>query len=393
MTMRRTTYAVVDVESTVYKKGHPYAARNKCCAIGVRIGGVNYCFDIEHGNGPYADKIARIRELIHSVDVIVLFNGKFDLGWLARYGIFLNSSQRIFDCQLAEFLLTHQQSTFPSLDDCSFKYLGRRKLDVVRRDYWDRGLDTTDVPWPILEEYLQSDLELTDELYQRLQALVESAGLEPLLRLHFQDLRVLSEMEFNGIRLDWAALEQQGKRTEAELKDVVEEIKTYVPHDARQFFNTGSTDHVSLLLYGGTLDTRVPVPYHHTYKSGRKAGTTEIRNRWEDIRIEFPRLVDPLPDTQLVKDGFFGTGANVLRELPRPKQLIKLLLKEAELSKLLTTYYHGFAAKREEMDWQDGCIHSQLNQCVVITGRLSSSNPNQQNMPEDMHEFIISRYA
>jgi DNA polymerase-1 len=104
-------------------------------------------------------------------------------------------------------------------------------------------------------------------------------------------------------------------------------------------------------------------------------------------------LVNPIEKTELAKDGFWSTGADVLKELSGgPKKLIDLLLKQAGVSKLLTTYYHGFPAIREKMDWGDGVLHGQFNQCNVVTGRLSSSRPNQQNMPKDMDEFIESRF-
>ena len=393
-------YAVLDVESTIYQKGHPFAERNKLCLVGIRVDGVNHIFDIEYSDEPYGEKLVLIQELLDSIDLVVGFNSKFDLNWLSRYGIFLANHVRVFDCQLAEFILNHQSTPFPSLDDCCAKYGLGGKLDVVNRDYWSVGIDTPQVPMEILGPYLEKDLELTDALYLQYKERLSTVDRRwtPLISLQCQDLRVLQEMESNGIFLDWANMAAAGSAIEKELDEINKAIISYAPEDSRGVFNTGSNDHVSLLLYGGTLVTKQASPYLHEYKSGPKAGTSEIRNKWADISIQFPRLVDPLPKSALAKRGpngeeiFWSTGADVLKELSGPKKLLKLLLKQAELAKLLTTYYQGLVKKAEKMDWKDGFLHGQFNQCQVVTGRLSSSNPNLQNLPEVMNEFIQSRY-
>lgn len=385
------TYAVLDVETSIYQQGHPFSARNKLCLVGIRLNNANHIFDIEYTDMPYGKSLGELSTIISKCSDIVGFNLKFDLNWLARYGIILPDHVRVFDCQLAEFILSNQSTPFPSLDDCCIKYGLARKLDVVSTEYWDRGIDTTEVPREILVPYLQQDLEITDVLYPSQLRLLDD-NQKRLIVLHNSDLRILQEMEFNGIQLNWSAMEQRAKETEKELNVINQKILEFVPGEGREFFNTSSNDHISLLLYGGRWQGKAPRPYLHTYQSGSKAGTSETRNKWEDIHCEFRRLVAPLPNTELAKDGFWSTGADVLRELGQPKALITLLLKQAELSKLLDTYYHGFRAVRDKMDWQDGCIHSQLNQCVARTGRLSSSRPNQQNMPEAMNKFIVSRF-
>ena len=258
------------------------------------------------------------------------------------------------------------------------------------REYWSAGIDTPDIPLEEISAYLREDLRLTDALYQTLLPL--AASKDALCRLHMQDLRVLQEMEFNGICLDWASMDATRKQVEEELDEVTTSILEYVPEGFKTHFNTSSNDHVSLLLYGGELTTKVATPYLHTYKGGTKSGHSETRNRWSDLYIRFPQLVSPLEGTALAKPGFWSTGADILKQLPKPKALLSLLLKQAELSKLLDTYLVGFPKKAKEMDWQDGLIHSTLNQCVAITGRLSSSKPNQQNLPEIMNEFITTRF-
>jgi DNA polymerase I len=391
-------YAILDTESTIYQKGHPFSDRNKLCLVGIRVGTTNYIYNIEFASLPYGQELERLRSLINTVDLVVGFNLKHDLNWLARYGVRLPNHVRVFDCQLAEFILSHQSTPFPSLDGCCAKYGLAGKSNVVADEYWSKGIDTTEVPLEILQPYLENDLEITDALYNRLSSLLPEGNFRSLINLHMQDLRVLQEMEFNGIQLNWAAMEQAANKTEAELNDINRQILQFVPEEARGWFNTGSNDHISALLYGGTIVGKQSTPYEHTFKTGERAGTVVTRNRWDIFSCTFPRLVDPLEGTALAKrdaegnEAFWSTGADILRELREPAALIRLLLKQAELAKLLTTYYHGFPATAAKMDWQDGKLHSNLNQCVVVTGRLSSSRPNQQNMPKDMNEFLQSRF-
>jgi ribonuclease D len=100
------TYAVIDVESTIFQKGNPFSDCNRLCLIGVRINGINSIIEVEYDQTqPYAEGLNLTRNLIDSVDTVVLFNAKFDLNWLARYGIILPQHIRVFDCQLVEFVL------------------------------------------------------------------------------------------------------------------------------------------------------------------------------------------------------------------------------------------------------------------------------------------------
>src|SRR3990167_136189 len=168
MAQSLSTYAVIDIESTIFAKGNPFSYRNKLCLAGVRTNALNEIIQVEYDSTlPYAEAITRLKYLVGSVDTLVLFNAKFDLNWLARYGITVPYSVRIFDCQLAEFILGDQRPAYPSLDYCLAKYNLGAKLDIVERDYWSRGIDTPEVPLEILTEYLNEDLRLTDELYQR----------------------------------------------------------------------------------------------------------------------------------------------------------------------------------------------------------------------------------
>ena len=135
------------------------------------------------------------------------------------------------------------------------------------------------------------------------------------------------------------------------------------------------------------------IPYAHTYLSGPKVGTTETRHRWETVTQSFPRLYEPIKGSELKKPGFWSTDEATLKTLKGNKDLIKLLLKRAEMEKWLGTYLKGIPKKHREMDWPGDIVHGTFNQCGVITGRLSSSKPNLQNLDPRINEYIITRFA
>jgi DNA polymerase I-like protein with 3'-5' exonuclease and polymerase domains len=395
-------YAIVDTECSTYAKGNCYAERNKLCLVGLRVcdtdgsgerSSKNYIWKIEYDEAPYAEALGAISALLATLDTCVVFNGKFDLGWLARYGVDLPDHCRIFDCQLAEFILSYQQTPFPSLDGCLAKYGLGSKLHTVEHEYWALGIDTPEIPYDILEAYLLTDLEKTDALYQALLPLCEHQ--RPLINLHMQDLRVLQEMEQHGLFFSWAAMEQEAVKVQERLDAINHTILSFVPEDFRSHFNSASGDHLSTLLYGGSVSVHIGTPYQHTYKSGAQSGETATRYRWETRRFELSRLVTPPESSELKKEGFFSVDEETLRTIhssKETKELIAALLSRSELEKLLGTYYHGIVSTAQKYDWQDGYVHGTLNQCRVVTGRLSAEKPNQQNFPPELGQFIISRY-
>jgi DNA polymerase-1 len=262
------------------------------------------------------------------------------------------------------------------------------KLDIVASEYWKNGIDTPNVPKDILEEYLVGDLVLTEQVYQKqLEDLAKaSPQMIRLISLHNQDLMVLQEMEFNGILFDEERCNELGKELEEQISKLDSILYEYHNLDD---FNPNSTEHISALLYGGVIKVRRREAIGY-YKSGPRAG--QVKEKWVDKEIEFPRLATPLKNTELENDGFFSIEDAVLKGSKRTKELIELILARATLEKRLTAYYVGLPKLREEMKWKHGRLHGQLNQCVARTGRLSSSKPNLQNFDGEIKELFRSRY-
>jgi len=379
-------HLTLDVETTIQNKGNPFSRLNKLCLIGLHKNGI---YDIEYTEHPYRDDLDRVQSVINDHDMLVGFNIKFDLHWIRKYGIDF-SEKRIWDCQLVHFMLTGQSKPYPSLNQVCEHYGLETKLDVVKEEYWKNDIDTNEIPRDILEEYLLKDLELTEQVYlKQLDDLEANPHLKRLISLHNQDLLVLEEMEFNGVLYDQDKSEILGNELEEQIAKLDKRLHVFHNFD---MFNPSSVDHVSALLYGGTIKFRVQEP-DGVYKSGQKQG--QVRLRWRDKELELPRLVKPLKGSELEKEGLYSTDEQTLRSLGGSKkasEVIKLILTRAVLEKRMTAYYKGLVNLINEQNWERGHIYGQLNQCVARTGRLSSSKPNLQNFDSEIKGLLLSRY-
>lgn len=379
-------HLTLDVETTIQNKGNPFSRLNKLCLIGLYNNGI---YDIEYTEHPYRDDLDRVQSVINDYDMLVGFNIKFDLHWIRKYGIDFQD-KRIWDCQLVHFILTGQSKPYPSLNQVCEHYGLETKLDVVKEEYWKNGIDTNEIPRDILDEYLLKDLELTEQVYlKQLEDVKANSHLTKLISLHNQDLLVLEEMEFNGVLYDQDRSEILGNELEEQIAKLDKRLYAY--HNFDQF-NPNSVDHVSALIYGGTINYRVQEP-DGVYKSGQKQG--QVRLRWRDKQLELPRLVKPLKGSELEKEGLYSTDEQTLRSLGGSKkasEVIKLILTRAVLEKRMTAYYKGLVKLIEDQNWDRGHIYGQLNQCVARTGRLSSSKPNLQNFDTEIKGLLLSRY-
>lgn len=380
----------LDVETTISNKGNPFDETNKLCYVGL-LGSTPRTISIEYGDEPYRHKLDEIQKEIDESEILVGFNIKFDLHWLRKYGINF-VGKRVWDCQLVHFILTGQQYPYPSLNGVSAYYDLGSKLDVVATEYWGNKIDTPNIPKDILEEYLIGDLQLTQKVYEKQmeEFAVSTKPMQRLISLHNQDLIILQEMEFNGLLFD----ENSSNRLAKELVDQIEIIdKILFEYHELVEFNPNSTEHVSSLLYGGTIKVKRREVIG-VFKTGTRMG--QQKERWVEHEITFPRLINPIKGSELAKEGFFSTDDQTLKSLKTRskygKDLVEVLVTRATLEKRLSTYYKGLVDLRKEMNWHEGRLHGQLNQCVARTGRLSSSKPNLQNFDGEIKTLFGSRY-
>lgn len=409
--MKLRNIATFDCETTILNEGSPFTQSNKLCLLGIKDIHGYTTYDIEYSGKPYGSALKEIKQRLEAADLVVGFNLKFDLHWITRYvpDILIRS---VFDCQLAEFLLSSQREVFPSLDGTCNRYGLGSKHDVVKLEYWNNGIDTPLVPPDILEPYLKQDVELTEKLFNTQKDLLQG-NMRKLFWLQCQDLLILQEMEKNGLLFDKGRAAELGKECQERLGEIDVLLRQLAGTES---INFNSDDQLSCLLYGGFI----PCRYREVYTRELKSGEVVQRERWSVKYEELPRLVKPLPRTEgaaskgkdedvlqlenMVRaeagkapiQRLYSVAEPVLRRLrptKRGKKIIDLLLERAKVAKLDSTYYTGLIKKMDEHGWEDGYIHGKFNQVVARTGRLSSSDPNLQNIAGDMKVLFKSRYA
>ena len=403
---------VLDCETTIRNKGSVYTKNNKLCLVGTLDDAGYSVYDVEFDESPYGDSLKVLRSRIENATLLIGFNLKFDLSWIRRYVPDIRFPN-IFDCQLAEFILGDQTEPYPSLDStCERRLLGR-KLDIVEREYWSLGIDTPDIPREVLEPYLEQDVRLTYDLFKaQCLDLNRDKKKKRLFWLQCQDLMILQEMEWNGLRYDYAKAATLGAECQAGIQEIDAELYKLA---GTTDIDLGSSDHLSCLLYGGTIQ----VKYREEYERILKDGTVRQRSRWSSKPYSFVQQVKPLPDTEVKPTSemddrslteenrkrqelglnpfvrHWSVAEPVLRRSHakgKAKKIIDLILRRAYLGKLDSTYYTGLIEKRSEYGWSGDELHGNFNQCVARTGRLSSSEPNLQNFSGEIKELFYSRY-
>lgn len=386
---------VFDFEATGAQsnKAHPFDPRNKACNLGMRNidTGETKIWKLEYDEQPYGDNLREIQDWLAKTTTLIGFNTKYDLHWLYRYSLGY-SHCRIFDCQVAYYILTAQQHQYPSLDQVAEHYGLEKKLDVVKTEYWNNGMDTDEVPYDILSDYLAQDLIVTENVYNSLMddLAKQSKEMNQLVKMNNLDLVVLADIEQNGVLLHREKSERKGNEIVSEIEQIDEYLRQFAGYD---WFNPNSGDHLSAFLYGGTITRVEKQDYLFTYKDGR----TAIKQRNTEVPYVFKRLFKPLEGSELAKEGFYATNEPTLTSLGEKakgeyKNILDTVLHRAKIEKRRGTYYHGYPKRIDEMGWNDNIMHPSFNQCVAVSGRLSCTKPNVQNVESDVKEVFITRF-
>jgi DNA polymerase I-like protein with 3'-5' exonuclease and polymerase domains len=367
----------LDTETTIWNKGNPYDGRNRL---------VCYSFATASSSGTRGtDCFDELVAMLESSELVVGFNFKFDLAWFLKYKVDQLRNKHIWDVQIAEFILSHQTNRFPSLNETCERYGLETKLDVVKTEYWDKGINTDQIPWDVLEEYATRDAELTLACYHAQRKLMTPAQVK-LCFLMCQDMKILQEMEANGIPFDEQLCEQRALEVNDKISTLKGKLAAIYPDVP---INFASNDHLSAFLYGGVVkqDSKEHIGF---FKTGAKAGQPKYKN----IVIEhaLPRLYEPLKGSAMAKLGNFATDEGTLRKLRGNKNVVNMILELSKLEKLNGTYYKGLVKLRDEMNWEHGMLHGNFNQTTAQTGRLSSSKPNLQNFASELQDIFISKY-
>ncbi len=389
---------VFDLETSTFNTGNPFDPRNF---------GVSYAYhwnnsiNFKYYNDP--DFRSSILECLGSCNILVGFNIKFDIHWLTNMGINIPSHVKIWDCQIAEFINSGQRLSYDSLDNACDRYGLPRKPDRIKQ-YWEAGISTEHIPIKELEEYNIHDVESTLGIYNIQRSLLEPKQ-QALVLLEGEDLKTLQAAEYAGIKYNKQGATKLIEKSTSETDVLVSKLLSYLPDGVPDgCFNINSGDHLSALLYGGTINFDVATTTTEAYKSGSKKGTSYERRRWSVVPVNFVQRFVPIEGTEVKKTKddpeaitrFYQVEQPTLLQLKakskEDEELLDLLKALADSAKV-AEMAQSIINKMTEMNWQGDYIHGQFNQVVARTGRLSSSAPNLQNTPLDIDRLLVSRYA
>ena len=263
-------------------------------------------------------------------------NAKYDYIVLARQG--LRVSPLTFDTMLAEFILNPASHNL-GLKNLAFVKLGEEMTHI--EDLIGKGkkqITMDEVAIESVAPYAVADAEIPLRLMAlQIDELKRVKGEKLLYEIDLPLTPVLADMEMTGISLDLPFFEETSKRLEKRMS----EIEKQVFESVGKPFNLNSTQQLSDIL--------------------------------------FNRLgLEPPDRGNKTASGHFSTSAGVLDLLRGKHPVVDLVLEHRELSKLKSTYVDALQAA---LNSETGCVHTSYSQIGAVTGRLSSSDPNLQNIP------------
>ena len=262
-------------------------------------------------------------------------NAKFDLIVCRRHGLPL--AGRFIDTMIGEFLLDPGSRSL-GLKALAIKYLGIEMTPIVDLIGKGRNQTTMDtVAIGRVADYAAADVDMTWRIWEKIRPQLEKTGLIKLFwDLEMPLIPVLADMEMHGVLLDAAYLNKMAGELRERLAQLAGEIYDYVGYE----FNLNSTQQLSDALFG-TLGL-------------------------------------PAKGLKKTKSGHYSTAASVLESMRGAHPVIDLLLEYRQLTKLLSTYIEALPRM---INPETGRIHTSFDQTGAETGRISSNNPNLQNIP------------
>jgi DNA polymerase-1 len=266
----------------------------------------------------------------------IAHNAKYDYIVLAKHG--LKVSPLVFDTMLAEFIVDPGSRNL-GLKNLAFMKLGEEMTHI--EDLIGKGkkqITMAEVPIESAAPYAVADAEVTLRLMPiEEQDLKRVDGEKLLYEIDLPLTPVLADMEMAGISLDLPFFQETGKRLEQRLLEIEKQVYETVGKP----FNLNSTQQLSDVL--------------------------------------FSRLgLEPPDRGNKTASGHYSTSAGVLDLLRGKHPVVDWILEHRELAKLKSTYVDALQAA---LNSETGCVHTSYSQIGAVTGRLSSSNPNLQNIP------------
>ena len=281
-------------------------------------------------------KVVEIFKPLYESDKIMKIgqNIKYDYEVLTRYGVTIQG--KMFDTMIAHYLI--QPELHHNMDYLAETLLGYQTIHIEellgpkgKKQKNMRDLSPTDI-----YEYAAEDADITLRLRNVLEPRLKELGVEELFwNIEMPLVRVLADMELNGVCLDTEALQDTSKIFNERMREYEQEIYK----EAGEEFNISSPKQVGDILFGKL------------------------------------QIMDKPKKT---KTGQYVTSEEVLQSLENKSPIVRNILNYRGMKKLLSTYIDALP---KLINQRTGHIHTSFNQALTATGRLSSSDPNLQNIP------------
>lgn len=261
-------------------------------------------------------------------------NIKYDLQVLKNYGIEIKN--KLWDTMVAHFLfMPDMRHNMNVLAETYLNYSPISIEDLIGKKGKDQ-LNMRDVSLDLIKDYAAEDADVTLKLKHAFEPLLKEAGVEKLFHdVELPLIEALAGMEREGINLDVKAL----KEFSLQLQDDITKVDAEIQELAGTKFNISSPKQVGEILF------------------------------------EYLKIVEKPKKT---KTGQYATGEDVLSKLEGKHPIVSKILDYRELVKLKSTYVDALPLLVNE---KTNRLHTTFNQVVAVTGRLSSDNPNLQNIP------------
>lgn len=307
--------------------------------VGIAIAlqpGEAYYIPVDHVAGPQLPLdhvLEKIKPILEDASIAkYAHNAKYDLTILARYGVEVKALA--FDTMVAAYLLD------PSGRMLNLKKLAWSKLAVEITPITDligkgkKQISMAQVPIPTVAQYACADADMTHRLVRLLDSeLREKEFWDLFSEVEMPLIIVLIDMEMTGVPLDVDFMKEMSRDLYQQITALEDEIYKAAGHE----FNINSTQQL-----GGVLFDELGLPVIRRTKTG------------------------------------YSTAADVLEELRAAHPIIELILEYRQLTKLKSTYIDSLPLL---VNPRTGRVHTSYNQTGTVTGRISSSNPNLQNIP------------
>jgi DNA polymerase-1 len=261
-------------------------------------------------------------------------NIKFDLLILKWYGIELKGT--FFDTMLAHYVIEPEGKR--SMDMLSAQYLGYEPVpieELIGKKGRNQG-NMRDVALEKITDYAAEDADITLQLKQAFVPLLKEKEVERVFsEVENPLVTVLTAMEYEGVKVDINFLEEYSKELEKDARNAEESVYS----QAGVRFNLASPKQLGEVLF-------------------------------EKLQLD--------PKAKKTKTGQYATGEDVLLKLANKHKIVDDILVFRELTKLKSTYVDALP---QIINRKTGRVHTSYAQAVAVTGRLSSNNPNLQNIP------------